>query len=48
MQYAIPFVIWSGFEAAFMYGVLVPLMVRTMKHSRHMNPDLITDNDRSS
>lgn len=49
MLHMVPFIIWSGCGASFMSGILVPLLVRTMKdpRSRHMHPDLVTDNDRS-
>ena len=49
MIHIVPLIIWSGCEASFMSGILVPLMVRTMKNPRsiHNYPDLVTDNDRS-
>jgi len=49
MLHIVPFIIWGGCGASFMSGILVPLLVRTMKdpRSRHMHPDLVTDNDRS-
>jgi hypothetical protein len=48
MLYLMPLITWSAVSIAIFGGIFIPLMVRTMKNSVEIHPDLVDDTNKQN